>query len=229
MSQPAAAIHDQPPARMLSGLRDARVGLAIGLVALGLLFHAEVAAAVNTWIEFDRLQSLLPGDPDRGISDLGPAGLAAWTDCGSTANRCRPGAAARCGVAGGRAAWHYGRAPTRRHEHGRGAVPRHAWPALVAGVVRPLCSICIFWCRSAISLPRQLQDFTTWFTRHGLDILGIPAYIDGYVIEIPQGTFFVAEACAGLRFLIASIAFGVLYALLIYRSPVRRMVFIAAS
>ena len=59
-------------------------------------------------------------------------------------------------------------------------------------------------------LTPQLQDVTTWFIRKGVDIVGIPAYIDGYIIEIPQGTFFVAEACAGLRFLIASIAFGCL-------------------
>lgn len=78
-------------------------------------------------------------------------------------------------------------------------------------------------------LTPRLQDFTTWFIQHGLDVLGIPAYIDGYVIEIPQGSFFVAEACAGLRFLIASIAFGCLYALMMYRSPVRRGVFILVS
>ena len=78
-------------------------------------------------------------------------------------------------------------------------------------------------------LTPRLQDITTWFIRHGLDILGVPAYIDGYIIEIPQGTFFVAEACAGLRFLIASIAFGCLYALMMYRSPVRRGVFILVS
>ena len=78
-------------------------------------------------------------------------------------------------------------------------------------------------------LTPRLQDITTWFIRHGLDILGIPAFIDGYVIEIPQGTFFVAEACAGLRFLIASIAFGCLYALMMYRSPVRRGLFILVS
>jgi exosortase A len=74
-----------------------------------------------------------------------------------------------------------------------------------------------------------LQDITTFFIRHGLEILGVPAFIDGYVVEIPQGTFFVAEACAGLRFLIASTAFGCLYALLIYRSPLRRVVFILVS
>jgi exosortase A len=78
-------------------------------------------------------------------------------------------------------------------------------------------------------LTPRLQDFTTWFIQHGLDILGVPAYIDGYVIEIPQGTFFVAEACAGLRFLIASIAFGCLYALIMYRSPMRRGLFILIS
>jgi exosortase/archaeosortase family protein len=78
-------------------------------------------------------------------------------------------------------------------------------------------------------LTPTLQDFTTWFVRHGVDVLGIPAYIDGYIIEIPEGSFFVAEACAGLRFLIASIAFGALYSLLMYRSPMRRVAFIAAS
>ena len=78
-------------------------------------------------------------------------------------------------------------------------------------------------------LTPKLQDITTWFIRMGTEIIGIPAYIDGYIIEIPQGTFFVAEACAGLRFLIASIAFGCLYALMMYRRPVRRVVFIGAS
>ncbi len=78
-------------------------------------------------------------------------------------------------------------------------------------------------------LTPRLQDVTTWFIQRGVDILGIPAYIDGYTIEIPQGAFFVAEACAGLRFLIASIAFGCLYALMMYRSPVRRGVFVLAS
>jgi exosortase A len=78
-------------------------------------------------------------------------------------------------------------------------------------------------------LTPKLQDITTWFIRHGLEILGIPAFIDGYVIEIPQATFFVAEACAGLRFLIASIAFGCLYALMMYRSPARRVLFVLVS
>ncbi len=70
-------------------------------------------------------------------------------------------------------------------------------------------------------LTPKLQDITTIFVGHGLRVLHIPAYITGYTIEIPEGTFLVAEACAGLRFLIAAVAFGCLYALVIFRSPIR--------
>ena len=74
-----------------------------------------------------------------------------------------------------------------------------------------------------------LQTFTAHFIDAGLTVLGIAHFSNDMYIEISAGTFFVAEACAGLRFLIASIAFGVFYALLNYRSPGRRVVFIAAS
>ena len=46
---------------------------AVGLLLLGLLFQDEVAAAVRVWFDLDRLQPLLPGDPDRALSRLGPA------------------------------------------------------------------------------------------------------------------------------------------------------------
>jgi exosortase A len=74
-----------------------------------------------------------------------------------------------------------------------------------------------------------LQDFTVGFIALGLQLLRIPHFIGGITIEIPEGSFLVAEACAGLRFLIASLAFGVLYACLIYTSPLRRLLFIALS
>ena len=74
-----------------------------------------------------------------------------------------------------------------------------------------------------------LQQFTASFTIIGLNLLGIPNFSDGFIIETPAGIFFVAEACAGLRFLIAAIAFGVFYALLSYNSLSRRVAFIAAS
>ncbi len=78
-------------------------------------------------------------------------------------------------------------------------------------------------------LTPALQHFTTSFILFGLRVLDIPFDSDAFQITIPEGTFYVAEACAGLRFLIASVAFGVLYAVTIFRSPVRRAVFIAVS
>jgi exosortase A len=74
-----------------------------------------------------------------------------------------------------------------------------------------------------------LQHFTAQFTRIGLDLLGIPNFTDDLLISIPEGQFLIAEACAGLRFLIASVAFGVLYACMIYRSPSKRLLYILAS
>ncbi|MBL8698815.1 MAG: exosortase A [Alphaproteobacteria bacterium] len=74
-----------------------------------------------------------------------------------------------------------------------------------------------------------LQDFTTRFIEIGLNLIGIPNYIDGVFITIPSGNFHVAEACAGLRFLIASVAYGVLFASLIYSDWKRRTIFIVLS
>ncbi|MEQ9641999.1 MAG: exosortase A [Alphaproteobacteria bacterium] len=74
-----------------------------------------------------------------------------------------------------------------------------------------------------------LQDFTADFSVGALRLLGIPTLHDGIFITIPNGNFRVAEACAGLRFLIASIAYGLLFAYMVYRSWQRRLVFVALS
>jgi exosortase A len=79
------------------------------------------------------------------------------------------------------------------------------------------------------SLVPALQHFTTAFTVRGLQILGIPVFSDGFMIQIPEGSFEVAEACAGLRFLIASIVFGCFFSTVLYRSTLRRLIFIGLS
>jgi exosortase A len=68
-----------------------------------------------------------------------------------------------------------------------------------------------------------LQHVTAWFIVSGLQALGIPHYHDAFIIEIPAGTFLVAEACAGLRFIVAALAFGALYAFVMFGSPWRRL------
>ncbi len=80
----------------------------------------------------------------------------------------------------------------------------------------------------AIFIP-ALQSFTAKFAVTGLHLLGIPVFSNGAIIDIPAGSFAVAEACAGLRFLIASVAFGVFYSFLTYKSFTRRAIFIGFS
>jgi len=62
-----------------------------------------------------------------------------------------------------------------------------------------------------------LQRFTTDFITTFLSLMGIPFYAEGTIIELANGRYQVEEACAGLRFLIATIALGALYAHLTYR------------
>jgi len=74
-----------------------------------------------------------------------------------------------------------------------------------------------------------LQSFTAGFIVDGLALLHVPFEANSFQITIPEGSFYVAEACAGLRFLIAAVAFGALYAVTMFRSPLRRAAFIMVS
>jgi len=78
-------------------------------------------------------------------------------------------------------------------------------------------------------LVAPLQDFTALFTVEALRLTDIPVYWEGRFITIPTGKFEVAEACSGLRYLIASLALGCLYAYLNYRTLWRRLLFIALA
>jgi exosortase A len=58
---------------------------------------------------------------------------------------------------------------------------------------------------------------------------GVPAHIDGVFITTPTGYFEVAEACAGVKFLIAMVAYGALVANVCFRSWRRRAAFMAVA
>jgi EpsI family protein len=62
-----------------------------------------------------------------------------------------------------------------------------------------------------------------------LNLTGVPAHLQGIFITTPVGYFEVAEACAGVKFLIAMVALGALIANLCFRSWVRRILFMLAS
>lgn len=74
-----------------------------------------------------------------------------------------------------------------------------------------------------------LQLVTLRLIELGLTLWGISHYVEGLLIETPAGLFHVAEACAGLRFAIAALAFGALYAATLFRSPGRRLVVLALA
>lgn len=74
-----------------------------------------------------------------------------------------------------------------------------------------------------------LIEHTADFTVGALRATGIPVYREGNSFVVPTGHWSVVEACSGLRYLIASITLGLLYAYLSYRSPLRRLVFVMAS
>lgn len=74
-----------------------------------------------------------------------------------------------------------------------------------------------------------LQDLTAIFVVKWLRLIDIPVYLDGIFISIPTGNFEVAEACSGVRFLIATIALGTLFAYITYKSRIRQAAFIALS
>ncbi|KRA83496.1 hypothetical protein ASD76_05485 [Altererythrobacter sp. Root672] len=58
---------------------------------------------------------------------------------------------------------------------------------------------------------------------------GVPATIEGVLIDTPAGLFEVAEACSGVKFLVAMVALGALVAHLCFASPKRRIAWMTAA
>lgn len=220
----AAAVAISPWAQ----LRAATPALALGLLVIGGLFWREVVTAVEVWdastaynhcflvlpiaawMAWERRNSLayVPLQPDMRALLLAIPLVIGWF------------IADRIGIMEGRQLAVIGLVEVL-------FLAVLGWP-LFRLLSAPLLYL-IFLVPFGAFLTPWLQDVTLWFTLAGLNMLGILHYTDGLVIEMQVGTFVVAEACAGLRFLIASVAFGTLYACTIYRSPVRRGVFILVS
>lgn len=74
-----------------------------------------------------------------------------------------------------------------------------------------------------------LVDRTADFTVAALRSSGIPVYREANNFVIPSGEWSVVEACSGIRYLIASLFGGSLFAYLYYRSAWRRVAVIVAA
>ena len=74
-----------------------------------------------------------------------------------------------------------------------------------------------------------MQDATAALAAPLLRLVGVPVFQDGVYLWIPEGRFLVDETCAGLRYLLAGLAIGSLYAYLLFDDLWRRALFIALT
>jgi len=104
-------------------------------------------------------------------------------------------------------------------------VPALLGPRVTAGLLFPL-GYMFFLVPAGEELVPTMQMLTAAMTVSLVHLSGIPAKIDGVFIDTPVGLFEVAEACSGVMFLIAMLAFAVLAAHVCFRSWRRRTVFL---
>lgn len=74
-----------------------------------------------------------------------------------------------------------------------------------------------------------MMDYTADATVAAVRLSGVPVFREGLHFTLPSGRWSVVEACSGLRYLIASLALGVLYAYLQFRTLRRRLAFVALA
>ena len=67
------------------------------------------------------------------------------------------------------------------------------------------------------------QAITVFFNRFLLDMVSIPAEIREFYITIPEGTFFVAGGCSGVRYLMVALFLAPFYGYLYYKSFYRSL------
>lgn len=101
-------------------------------------------------------------------------------------------------------------------------------PQVALAVLFPLAFL-LFAVPAGESLVPKFMDWTADFTVVALQLSGIPVYREGNYFLIPSGSWSVVEACSGIRYLLASMMAGSLFAYLTYRSPWKRAAFFAAS
>lgn len=78
-------------------------------------------------------------------------------------------------------------------------------------------------------LMQPLMDFTADFTVAAVRLVGLPVYREGTYFSLPSGDWSVVETCSGIRYILASLTLGLLYAYLTYRSLGKRIAFTVAS
>ena len=96
---------------------------------------------------------------------------------------------------------------------GRNILKALAFPIAFLLLALPL------WGGLTLPLKHLTADAAYFFTRG----LAIPAFRDGYMIVLPTGILSIEDACSGLKYLLAALTLGALYAHLNYRLLFHKM------
>ncbi len=107
----------------------------------------------------------------------------------------------------------------------QGLVPALLGPQVARGLLFPLF-YSLFLVPFGEELVPPMQMLTADMAMVLLRLFGIPAHIEGIFITTPGGLFAVAEACSGVKFLVAMAALSVLAAHLCFANWRRRAIFI---
>lgn len=102
------------------------------------------------------------------------------------------------------------------------------WSALRV-LAFPLGYLVVFAVPWGDGLVGPLQDMTARFAVGALQLFGVPVLLNGREILTPSATWMVEQACSGVKFFIACVAIGSLYAYLMYTRPVKRVVFVVLA
>ena len=110
----------------------------------------------------------------------------------------------------------------------QGAVIASLGKAVARGLAFPLF-YAVFLIPSGEEIVPQMQTLTAHMCMALLWLAGIPAHLEGIFITTPTGYFEVAEACSGVKFLVAMLAYGALVANVCFRAWSRRIAFMLAA
>ena len=113
-----------------------------------------------------------------------------------------------------------------------GMIGAMIWAVLGTAVVRLLLfplGYLFFMVPIGEFLIPPMMEFTAVFSVYLIRLTDIPVYWEGLFISLPSGDWSIVEGCSGVRYLIASIAVGFLYAYLFYHSFWRRAAFIVLA
>ncbi len=202
--------------------------LALGWIAIGVLFAADLAAMVASWSRTGAFNHCFL---------IGPViGWIVWRrrlELGRMAPEFSATGVVLMLFAG--LVWAAGEAGHVALLRQAGAVIA-AQGAVVALLGRPVSRALLFPLLFALFLipagseaEPLLQHRTADAAVALLTLAGTPATVQGVVIQTPAGLFRVAEACSGVGFLLAMAAFAALVGLICFRTPLRRVLFFAGA